>query len=104
MKVSELQGRLWFGDVLVSCIDTNMFTGEPLKEKLFVEHIVIWVRNEDQDGPRDIGDSNDYDVRLMDDNGEVSDIRCIKSLDKWKYSHCAFNRGAWSESKSEKKH
>jgi len=97
MKVRELENQLWFGDVIVARIDTNIITGEPMKEIGFVETIVTWVRNESRDGPRDVHDPNDFDVILMDDNGEVSHIRDIRSLDDWEYSHCAFNRGAWQE-------
>lgn len=97
MKVSELDGRLWFGDVIICCIDTNIITGEPLKRKGYVEMIVTWVRREECDGPRDVNNPKDFDVILMDDNGEINHIRDIKSLDDWEYSHCAFNRGAWRE-------
>lgn len=97
MKVSELDGQLWFGDVIICCVDTNIITGEPLKRKGYVEMIVTWVRQEARDGERDVNNPKDFDVILMDDNGEISHITDIKSLDSWEYSHCAFNRGAWRE-------
>lgn len=97
MKVSDLDSRLWFGDVIICKIDTNIFTGEPLKSVGYSEMIVTWIRNEDTDGPRDLDGPNDFDVILMDINGEVSHITDVKSLDDWEYSHCAFQRGAWQE-------
>ena len=97
MKVTELENQLWFGDVIIQCIDTNIITGKPMKRKGYVEFIVTWVRNENQDGPRDTNDPNDFDAILMDDNGEVIRIHDIKSLGDWEYSHCAFKRGAWRE-------
>lgn len=97
MKVSELDGQLWFGDVIITKIDTNIFTGEPMKNIDYVENIVTWVRNIERDGPRDESDPNDFDVILMDDNGEISYIKDIKSLDDCDYLHCAFDRGAWQE-------
>ena len=100
MKVSEY-GKLWFGDVIICKIDTNIFTGEPMKKIGFVEMIVTWVRDESTVGPRDENDpKNDFDVILMDDNGEINHIKNIKSLDDWEYSHCGFNRGAWQEERT----
>jgi hypothetical protein len=97
MKVSELENQLWFGDVIIQKVDTNIITGNPMQKIGYIELIVTWVRNTNQDGPRDESDPNDYDVRLMDDNGEVIHITDIRSLDDWGYSHCAFKRGAWQE-------
>jgi len=98
MKVSELKNQIWFGDVIICCVDTNIVTGEPLVRKGYVETIVTWVRNEARDGPRDPNDqNNNFDVILMDDNGEINHIHDIKSLDNWEYSHCAFKRGAWRD-------
>jgi hypothetical protein len=95
MKVSELENGLWFGDVIICCIDTNFFTGEPLENKGYCELVVTRVRNEDHDGPSDPNDENDFDVILMDVDGSTTHIKDIKSLDNWEYSHCAFERGAW---------
>jgi hypothetical protein len=98
MKVSEIDGRLWFGDVIICCVDTNIITGEPLKRKGYVEMLVTWVRQEERDGSRDPNDQkNDFDVILMDNNGEFTHIRDIRSLDDWEYSRRAFERGAWRE-------
>jgi hypothetical protein len=97
MKVTELENQLWFGDVIIQCIDTNIITGKPMKRKGYVEFIVTWVRNENQDGLRDTNDPNDFDAILMDNNGEIIHIRDIKSLDNWEYSHCAFKFGASRE-------
>ena len=83
--------------MIITKIDTNIFTGEPMKKIGYVENIVTWVRNIERDGPRDESDPNDFDVILMDNNGEISHIRDIKTLDNLEYSHCAFNRGAWQE-------
>jgi hypothetical protein len=96
MKVSELE-RLYFGDVIITCIDTNIFTGQPLKLKGYCEGVVTWVRTENRDGPLDENDPTDFDVMLMDNNGEVSHIRNLKDLDDCEYSHNAFKRGAWRE-------
>jgi hypothetical protein len=95
MKVSELN-NLCVGDVIITCIDTNIFTGEPLKKKLFIENIVTWVRKEQQDGVFDVNDKDDFNVILMDDNGEVSHIRDLAVLDDCEYSHNAFKRGVWT--------
>lgn len=96
MKVSE-HGKLWFGDVIVTKVDTNIFTGEPMQQVYYVENVVTWIRNIETHGPRDENDPNDFDVILMDDNGEVSHIKDVTSLNDCEYSHCAFKRGAWHE-------
>jgi hypothetical protein len=97
MKVSEIEGGLGIGDVIIICIDTNIFTGLPLKTKGYVENIVTWVRRENQDGPLDENNPNDFDVLLMDDNGEVSRIKNLANLNECEYSHNAFKKGAWRE-------
>jgi hypothetical protein len=94
MKVSELED-LCFGDVIITCFDTNSVDGQP--SKCCRECVVTWVRIEIQDGPLDENDPTDFDVMLMNHNGLVSQIRNLKDLDDCEYSHNAFKRGIWSE-------
>lgn len=79
MKVSEREYGLWFGDVIITKAD--------------IESIVTWVRIEDRDGPRDENDPHDFDVILMDNNGEVIHVKDIRDLDDCEYSHNTFKRG-----------
>lgn len=97
MKVSELENSLIVGDVIIAKIDTNIFTGELLNKVGFVEMLVTWVRREHEHGPKDDQEDNNYDAILMDDNGEITYIGDLESLDDWEYSHYAFNKGAWRE-------
>lgn len=100
MKVSEREYELWFGDVIIAKVDTNILTGKPMQKIGYIEYIVTWVRIEYRDGPRDESDPEDFDVILMDNNGEVSHIKDIKDLDDCEYSHNAFKRGAWQEERN----
>ena len=85
MKVKDLGRDLYFGDVISW---QNALGG--------AEAIVTWVRLIHQDGELDENDAEDFDVLLMDDNGEISQIRHLGYLDEWEYVRSAFSEvSAW---------
>lgn len=97
MKVSELENGLFFGDVIIQKVSANLFNGAPLGNPEFYEFLVTWIRQEEQDGPRNESDPKDYDVTLMASSGEIVHITDVRSLDDWEYSHSAYNFGFKTE-------
>lgn len=86
MKVSEMGRGLCVGDVVIAKIE--------LQRTGYIEMLVTWIRRLYMDGERDANDPNDFDVQLMDNNGEINDVIDVVQLNDWEYSHNAFKFGA----------
>ena len=95
MLVSEMEVDLCCGDVIIQRVDTNILTGEPMVPALLFEMVVIWARKEFQHGKNE--ESDDFDVVLMWDTGEVWHVKNASTLDNCEYSHHAFKFGARKE-------
>lgn len=95
LKVKDLDRQLYFGDVIVMSYEYETFVG-------YSEMLVTWIRIKSQHGPLDENDPDDFDVQLLNNNGEICTIRNMASLDDCEFVHNAFLKGAWTKAKKDK--